>query len=170
MDGKDESPVESSSESSSESKPGEIWMHENPAHRMGGTAPLSPYTYERDVLATGLVAFAAVILIVSGIMDVLRGIMAIAKDNVYVSTPDYVFQFNLSSWGWIHLVLGALAVLVGLGLFRAALWARVAGVVLAGLLMVASFLSLPYYPVWSVVLIALYAFIIWALCVVRPAD
>ncbi|CAM5284827.1 Integral membrane protein OS=Streptomyces chartreusis OX=1969 GN=CP983_19675 PE=4 SV=1 [Streptomyces chartreusis] len=65
------------------------------------------------------------------------------------------------------MLLGLIAMGVSAGLFSRATWARVAGVGIAGLLVVASFLSLPYYPVWSITLIAMYAFVIWALCVVR---
>jgi len=121
-------------------------------------------------MAGGLVVFAAVMLVVSGLLDLLRGIMAIAKDDVFVSTSDYTFRFDLTGWGWIHLILGALAIAVGVGLFRMSLWARVLGVVLAALLIVVNFLSLPYYPVWSIVAIAFYAFVIWGLCVARPGD
>ncbi|MGC3003392.1 DUF7144 family membrane protein [Streptomyces sp. G35A] len=117
--------------------------------------------------AEGLTVFAAVTLVIAGVLDVLRGIMGIAEDDVFVTTRDYVFAFDLTGWGWIHLVLGALAVIVSLGLFREATWARVAGVAIAGLVVIANFLSLPYYPVWSVVMIAFSGFIIWALCVSR---
>jgi hypothetical protein len=117
--------------------------------------------------AAGLTAFAAVMLMIAGILDLFRGIMAIAEDDVFVTTPNYVFKFDLTSWGWIHLILGALAIVVSLGLFSAALWARILGIGLAGLLILANFLSIPYYPLWSIVAIAMYAFIIWALCVVR---
>ncbi|WNZ13736.1 hypothetical protein [Streptomyces sp. 11x1] len=120
--------------------------------------------------AEGLTVFAAVILMIAGVLDILRGVMAIAEDEVFVSTPDYVFQFDLTGWGWVHLALGAVAVLVSLGLFQESLWARVAGVAIAGLIIIANFLSLPYYPVWSIVMIAFSAFIIWALCVTRWDD
>ena len=120
--------------------------------------------------AGGLTAFAAVLLFIAGILDLFRGIMAIADDDVYVSTPNYIFKFDLTSWGWIQLVLGVIAISVSLGLFSRATWARVVGVGIAGLLIIANFLSIPYYPVWSLVLIALYAFVIWALCVVRPEN
>ncbi|GGL87961.1 hypothetical protein GCM10010129_34730 [Streptomyces fumigatiscleroticus] len=116
----------------------------------------------------GLTAFAAVLLILSGVLDVLRGIMAIAKDEVFVVTPDYVFQFDLTSWGWIHVALGAVALVVGIGVAMLAKWARIAGVVIASVLIIMNFLSMPYYPFWSLTLIALYGFVIWALCVVRP--
>ncbi|NWF30948.1 hypothetical protein HW130_32700 [Streptomyces sp. PKU-EA00015] len=117
--------------------------------------------------ATGLTTFAAVMLFLVGVLDVFRGIMAIAEDDIFVTTRNYVFEFDLTSWGWIHLVLGALAVIVSIGLLKVSMWARVAGVAIAGLVILANFLSLPYYPVWSVVMIALSGFIIWALCVVQ---
>jgi hypothetical protein len=114
--------------------------------------------------AGGIVVFAAVMLLIAGVLDVFRGIVAIAKDDVIVSTPDYTFQWDTAGWGWIHLILGAVTVLVALGLFQGSLWARIIGVLMAGLLILSSFLSLPYYPVWSIVLIAMGGFVIWALC------
>ncbi|MEH0422665.1 DUF7144 family membrane protein [Streptomyces sp. B21-083] len=120
--------------------------------------------------AGGLVTFAAVLLFIAGVLDLFRGIMAIAEDDVYVNTPNYVFKFDLTSWGWIQLVLGVIAMAVSAGLFSRATWARVLGVGIAGLLIIANFLSIPYYPFWSLTLIALYAFVIWALCVVGRDD
>ena len=118
-------------------------------------------------LAGGITAFAAVMLLLAGVLDLLRGVMAIVEDDVIVTTPDYTFQFDTQGWGWVHLIVGAVAVLVSLGLFRASFWARVVGVVMAGLVIISSFLSLPYYPVWSIVLIAMCGFVIWGLCNVR---
>ncbi|MGC4983914.1 DUF7144 family membrane protein [Streptomyces sp. DT193] len=118
--------------------------------------------------ASGLMIFASVMLFVSGVLDILRGVMAVAEDDVFVTGQNYVFKFDLTSWGWIHLALGAVAVVVSLGLFTAATWARVIGVGIAALLIIANFLDIPYYPVWSLTLIALYGFVIWALCVARP--
>ncbi|MFR9676701.1 hypothetical protein [Streptomyces sp. TR06-5] len=118
-------------------------------------------------LAGGITVFAAVMLLIAGVLDLLRGVMAIVNDAVIVTTPDYTFQFDTEGWGWVHLAVGAVAVLVSFGLFRANFWARVAGVIMAGLVIVSSFLSLPYYPVWSVVLIAMCGFVIWGLCTVR---
>ncbi|MET9502747.1 hypothetical protein ABZY42_13615 [Streptomyces sp. NPDC006622] len=117
--------------------------------------------------AEGLTVFAAVILMLAGILDIFRGIMGIAEDDVFVTTRSYVFRFDLTGWGWIHLALGAVAVIISLGLFRGSMWARVSGVAIAALIVIANFLSLPYYPVWSVVMIAFSAFVIWGLCVSR---
>ncbi|GAA2665670.1 DUF7144 family membrane protein [Streptomyces vastus] len=123
---------------------------------------------ETMAAASGLVVFAAIMLVIAGILDIFRGIMGIADDDLFVTTEQYVFRFDLTGWGWFHLILGFLGVLIGASLFTAALWARVAGVAIAGFLIIANFLSLPYYPVWSIISIALYSFVIWALCVVRP--
>ncbi|MEU1105798.1 hypothetical protein ABZ408_33290 [Streptomyces tibetensis] len=114
--------------------------------------------------------FAAIMLMITGILAIMRGISAIAEDQVFVSTPNYVFSFDLTGWGWIHLALGVVAVLVSVGLFQASTWARVLGVGIAGLVLIANFLSLPSYPVWSVVMIALTGFIIWALCTAKKSD
>jgi hypothetical protein len=120
--------------------------------------------------AKGLNLFSAVMLLLAGLLDVLRGIMGLAGDDVFVRTPDYVFRLDLTGWSWIHLALGALALLVAVALFQAKAWARVAGVAVAALLVVAGFLSLPYAPLWSVVVIALAGFVVRSLCVVRRDD
>jgi hypothetical protein len=109
-------------------------------------------------------------MIFGGAMAIFEGIAAIAKDDVFVATDNYVFQFSLTGWGWVHLILGIVVVLAGCALFSGALWARAVGVLLAGLLVIANFLWLPYYPFWSLVLIAINVFVIWALCVGPHRD
>ncbi|WP_338674848.1 hypothetical protein V1460_19035 [Streptomyces sp. SCSIO 30461] len=116
-------------------------------------------------MAEGLVLFTAVMLLIAGILDICRGIMAIAKDDIFVVTPGYVFKFDLAGWGWIHLILGVVALAAGIGLFKSQTWARVLGIVVATLLIISNFLSLPYTPVWAVVAIAICVFVIWGLCV-----
>jgi hypothetical protein len=118
----------------------------------------------RKPAVAGWTVFAAVMMIFGGAMAIFEGIAAIAKDDLFVTTRNYVFQFSLTGWGWVHLILGIVVVLAGFALFSGALWARAVGVVLAGLLVLANFLWLPYYPFWSIVLIAINVFVIWALC------
>ncbi|MEU9135706.1 hypothetical protein AB0D33_06995 [Streptomyces sp. NPDC048404] len=119
---------------------------------------------------SGWTAFAGVMMIFGGAMAIFQGIAAIAQDDVFVTTRNYVYTFNLTSWGWIHLTLGVLVVLAGVAVFRGMLWARIVGITLAGLSMVANFMWLPYSPVWASVLIAVDAFVIWALCVGSDRD
>ncbi len=120
--------------------------------------------------AAGLTVFAAVMLLLVGFLDIFRGISAIVHDAVYVSTPDYIYKFSVAGWGWVHFFLGIAAVMVGVGLFKVSTWARVLGIGIAALLLIANFLFIPYYPLWSIVVIALCAFVIWALCVVRHDE
>ncbi|MFH8655782.1 DUF7144 family membrane protein [Streptomyces afghaniensis] len=136
---------------------------------MTATHPTHGPTAKRG-FAVGLMVFGAVMLMIAGILGILRGIAAIAEDDVFLSTPNYVFEFDLTGWGWVHLILGVVAVIVSMGLFQASTWARVAGVGIAGLVIIANFLSLPSYPVWSVVMIAMSGFIVWALCTVRKDE
>lgn len=126
----------------------------------------------RHVLRSGWTLLAAVLMIFGGLMAIFEGIAAIAKDDLFVTTSHYAFRFSLTSWGWIHLILGIVVVLAGFALFTGAVWARAVGVLLAGLSLIANFLWLPYYPFWAIVLIAMNIFIIWALCAgtLREAD
>ncbi|KJK36867.1 membrane protein [Streptomyces variegatus] len=136
---------------------------------MTTTHPGSARTSLRE-WATGVTVFAAIMLMIGGILDIMRGIAEIADDNIFASTRTYVFAFDLTAWGWIHLTLGVLAFVVSFGLFMASTWARVIGVGIAGLVIITHFLSLPYYPVWSIVMIAISGIIIWALCAMRKDD
>ncbi|MCM2580015.1 DUF7144 family membrane protein [Streptomyces meridianus] len=126
------------------------------------------YQQHRGAVA-GWTMTAAVLLVVGGAMAIFEGIAAIAKDDIFVSTANYTYQFSVSGWGWVHLFLGIAVVLAGFALMTGAMWARVVGVVVAGLSMISHFMFLPYAPVWSIVLIAVDAFIIWALCAPRAA-
>lgn len=114
--------------------------------------------------AAGGTMFAGVLLLVDGLLSVFKGIAGIATDDVYAVVNNYTFAFNVTSWGWIHLVLGVILVIVGLGILKGSVWARGAGVGLAALNIIANFIWLPYQPVWAIVSIAIDAFVIWALC------
>ncbi|WP_371665153.1 hypothetical protein OG306_04895 [Streptomyces sp. NBC_01241] len=119
----------------------------------------------------GWTTFAAVLMIFGGAMATFEGIAAITRDIVFVATDNYVYRFSLVGWGWIHLILGIVIVLAGCALLiSGATWARVVGIVLVGLGALAHFLWLPFYPFWSIVLIAIDVFILWALCAGPQQD
>jgi hypothetical protein len=125
--------------------------------------PKAPETSRRP-FATGWTILAAVLMFFGGLMSIFEGIAAIARDDLIVVTHNYAYTLDVTSWGWIHVLLGALIAAAGLALFTGTLWARVIGIMLAALGMFANFLWLPYYPFWAILLIALDVFIIWALC------
>ncbi|WP_326753786.1 hypothetical protein OH738_19705 [Streptomyces hirsutus] len=134
------------------------------ASNVGGTHQQRTGWEAQSAWATGWTGAAAVLMTFGGIMAIFQGIAAIAKDDVFVTTRNFTYAFSLTGWGWIHLILGALVLAAGLALFTGAAWARATGVALAGLSMIANFVWLPYAPVWSIVLIVIDGFIIWALC------
>jgi hypothetical protein len=113
--------------------------------------------------AAGGTLFAGVLLLVDGILGILNGIAGIAADDVYTRIGSYVFEWDLTAWGWIHLIIGILLVITGTGLLARQTWAGVTAIFLAMLSAVANFFFIPYYPFWSILVIALDVWVIWAL-------
>jgi hypothetical protein len=113
--------------------------------------------------AAGFILFAAIMMIMVGIFQALQGLVAIFENEFYVATRNYLFQFDATAWGWIHLILGLLVAFAGWGLLSGRTWARVVAITLAVLSAIANFLFIPYYPFWSLLIIAVDVFVIWAL-------
>jgi hypothetical protein len=102
-------------------------------------------------------------MILIGAFHAIAGLSGIVKDNFYAVTPNYVFEFDATTWGWIHLIGGIIIVFAGFGLFRGAVWARTVGVIIAAISALVSFAWIPWYPIWSITIIAIDVTIIWAL-------
>jgi hypothetical protein len=115
----------------------------------------------------GFTITASVLMMVSGLWSFLEGLAAIIKGSFFVILPNYAYNVSVTGWGWIHLIVGAAVFVAGAFLFMDKVWARVVGVVLACISAVFNFLYIPYQPVWSVIVIALDIFIVWALLAPR---
>ena len=113
--------------------------------------------------AVGWAGFAGVMLIMIGVFDMIQGLVALFNDNFYVITQEWIFEFDVTAWGWIQLILGIVLVASGIGIFSGNVAARTAGVIVAGLAAIVNFAWLPYYPLWSIVVIAICVAVIWAL-------
>jgi len=113
--------------------------------------------------AVGWGAFAGVMLVMVGVFQFFAGLSAIIHDTYYVVGSQYAYKLDVTGWGWIHLVLGLIVVLAGIGVFTGNVAARAIGVIAAMVSAIANFLWLPYSPVWSVVMIAVAISVIWAL-------
>jgi len=113
--------------------------------------------------AEGIGIFAGAALLTVGIFQFLEGVAAAAKDDVFVRTSNYVFEFDLTTWGWIHIVLGIIVAIVGGAILASQPWAYVAGIVVAVLSSLLNFVWMPYYPFWAVLIIAFDIAVIWAL-------
>jgi uncharacterized membrane protein len=109
------------------------------------------------------VVFAASILTMIGLFQVIAGLVAIFDDEFFVVARNYTFDLDTSAWGWIHLLLGILLIVTGYGLFSRQTWAGVTAIVLAMLTAIENFFFIPYYPFWSILVIALAVWVIWAL-------
>jgi hypothetical protein len=113
--------------------------------------------------AVGGYVFAGVILIVLGIFHSIAGLVAIFDDGFYVVSANYTFDIDTTAFGWFQLIGGLIVVFAGFALFAAATWARVVGVTVATLSAIENFFFIPYYPFWSILMIALAIWVIWAL-------
>lgn len=136
-------------------------------HGYGGTMRGQQRAGTSPTRHNGLVAFAGIMMLVNGLFTFFTGLMGIFNDHVFVSTPTYFLQFSLTSWGYILLIIGALLMIVGLGVLARMNWARYVGLVLVSIAILAEFASMPYYPLWSIVALAINVFVIWGLTV-RP--
>jgi hypothetical protein len=115
--------------------------------------------------AIGWTAFAGILMIMMGFWWIISGFVALLDSEFYVVTLRWIFQFNISTWGWIHLILGIVILAAGCGVFLGAVWARTVGVIIAGVAGLLAFAWLPYYPIWAIILIAVSVAVIWALTV-----
>jgi len=133
-------------------------MTEQSQYRSAGRAGEAPSGW-----AVGFILFAGLMMIMAGIFQAFTGLVAIFENEFYVATRNYLFQFDATTWGWIHLIGGVIMALAGWGVLAGQTWARVVGITLAVLSAIANFLFIPYYPFWSMLIIALDIFVIWAL-------
>jgi hypothetical protein len=111
----------------------------------------------------GMVIFAAVLLLVAGLFNVIDGIAAIANSHLFVANAHYVIG-DLRAWGWVVLILGALQMLAGAGVMVGNQAARWFGVGVIGLNLIGQLFFVPAYPFWSLTIIALDVVAAYGLC------
>ncbi len=127
---------------------------------------IPPGTAREPTGWVGVVVFAGVMLLLTGGFQVIEGLVALFKDDYYVTTRNgLVLTFDYTTWGWTHLLLGTLAVLTGIGVFLGQMWARVLGIIVAVVSAFANMMFLPAYPVWGTIVIATDVLVIYALAV-----
>ena len=114
-------------------------------------------------VAHGIAVFAGVIMIVAGAFQAIEGLAGIVNDEYLVVLPNYFLAFDITLWGWLHLLIGLALLAIGVSVLRGATWARVAGMILAGISALLNFIWLPYSPWWSLMVIAIDILVIWAL-------
>lgn len=120
---------------------------------------------QRSDAGAGWVSFAGIILITVGIFQAFAGLVGLIEDEFYAVTPEYVVQFDATTWGWIHIIIGLIVVAAGFGIFSGNVLARTVGVFAALGSMISVFAWLPWYPIWGIIVVSMNIAIIWALTV-----
>jgi acyl-CoA synthetase (AMP-forming)/AMP-acid ligase II len=118
---------------------------------------------QRSDAGAGWVSFAGIILITVGIFQAFAGLVGLIEDEFYAVTPEYVVQFDATTWGWIHIIIGLIVVAAGFGIFSGNVLARTVGVFAALGSMISVFAWLPWYPIWGIIVVSMNIAIIWAL-------
>ena len=127
--------------------------------------------YQGSTWASGLSVFAASLMMVLGVFQFFEGLVAVVDGNDFLlNTKNYVVQFDASTWGWTHLILGAVVAATGLFILTGSVFARGVGVVIVSLSALANFLWIPYYPLWALTVLALDVAAIWALTNANLGD
>jgi hypothetical protein len=122
-----------------------------------------PDTTRRAVEPTGWAVFAGVILFILGFLDFFWGLAAILEDENLIVGGNGAIIVDLTAWGWVTLIVGAIQVIVGLGLLAAQEWARWAGVFFAGLAAIGQIGIVTAFPIWSLIVILLSVLVIYNL-------
>lgn len=122
-------------------------------------------TAEQKTGWVGWIYFAGVIMIISGLMGIVAGLAAVFNQDWIVYNGDSALLLDIGGWGWLNLIIGGIILFSGFGVFSGNVWARSVGVIMAGLSMIANFVSMSVYPFWSIAIMVVDALVIWALIV-----
>ncbi|GAA4630804.1 hypothetical protein GCM10023196_057610 [Actinoallomurus vinaceus] len=120
-------------------------------------------TTHRMPMTSSWLTFAGILAIVTGIFNLTDGLVALLRSDYYLVTDRDILILNFTAWGWIWLILGAIQIIVGVGILAGRTWARAAGVALAVLAALGHLVFLRAFPVWSVLVIAMSVIVVYAL-------
>ena len=122
----------------------------------------------KQAWAAGLSVFAGIVMIILGGFQVLYGFAAIVKEQFFVATPNYLYAFNVKTWGWIQLLVGIAVIVAGTFVLLGATLARWVAILVTGVSTIGNFMAIPHYPFWGIVLVAVDVAVIWALAAWQP--
>lgn len=123
----------------------------------------------RQVTGPGRAMFAAVLLIVGGVLNIIYGIAAIGNSNFFAHDSHYLFG-SLKGWGWSTLILGVLEIFASVSLLRGGDFGRYFGIAIGALVAIDALLAIPAYPFWSLAVFALSLWIIYGLTLSESPD
>ena len=114
----------------------------------------------------GWIAFAGVIMVLLGSFHIVQGLVAIFNDG-YWSVPKsgLLIHVDYTAWGWAHILLGAVVMAAGVGVFAGQWWARAVGTIGALISAIVSLGFLAANPFMALIMIFLDVMVILALTV-----
>ena len=125
-----------------------------------GTTPRD--TTEVSPWAVSFLILASALMVIGGIFHFIEGLAAVINDDFFVVVGGYAFDMDVSTWGWIHMVGGIVVAIAGIGLLSGSVLARIVAVAVVTVSAIINFLTIPYYPVWSIIMLAVDGGILWA--------
>jgi hypothetical protein len=114
---------------------------------------------------SGWATFAGCIMFITGSLDALWGLGGILNDDVVVVGGQGALVADITTWGWVHLILGVLIALTGVGLITGNSAARFAGIFFVSVNAVSQIVWFPAAPLWAFLLILLDVVILYQLTV-----
>jgi hypothetical protein len=117
----------------------------------------------------GWVLFAGLMLALVGVLNIVYGIAAVSNSKFYVRDVTFVLG-NLNTWGWCLIVLGAVQLVVAVGIWRASEAARWLGVAFAAANMIVQFFVLPAHPAWALMVFFVDVIVIFGLLTYGGRD
>ncbi len=138
-------------------------------------AGAGPSRYPRASPWVGWIGFAGVLMVILGAVHAFQGLVGIFKDEYFlVSSNGLALKLDFTAWGWVHLILGVVILVAGLCVMAGQMWARIVGVIVAAVSLLANVAFLAAYPLWSLIMIAMDIVIIMALTVhgseIKPVE
>lgn len=122
-------------------------------------------SYNTESGWTGWIVFASVMLGLVGFFHIIEGIAALISNNLAFISPNAVWVLNVSAWGWLHIVGGAILVTAAGSLLTGSMFGRIVAIIAAVISALANMAFLPYYPVWSILMIVIDVMVIYAVTV-----
>jgi hypothetical protein len=113
---------------------------------------------------SGWVTFAGVTALVVGAYNALSGIAAFSDDETLAAqASEVLYGIDLTVWGWLWLLVGALQILAGVLILRRSEWGRALGVSMAGLSAIITVFVIFVFPLWAIAVLTLDALVLYGL-------
>ena len=112
----------------------------------------------------GWIVFAGTMMAILGVFHMFEGLIALFRHTeINFPASGLTVQVSYTQWGWLQLLAGALVFLAGLALFTGRMWARTLAVILVSISALVNFAWANLFPFWSLTLLAIDFFIIYAI-------